>query len=206
MALLPMAQALRPLHESPSQTAGPYVHIGCTPNAAGIEGVFPADLGASMKTGPVRGEEITIRGRVLDGFGAPLRDAVVEVWQADAEGRFAGQDGADPHFAGWGRSAGDPETGEFAFETVRPGPVPYPDGRMQAPHVTLWIVARGINVGLHTRMYLPGDEAALARDPVLSRIEPRERAATMVGAPDGPGAYRLTVRLQGDGETVFLDM
>ena len=194
------------LHESPSQTAGPYVHIGCTPNAAGIEGVFPADLGATMRTGPVRGEEITIRGRVLDGFGAALRDAVVEVWQPDAEGRFAGSEGADPHFTGWGRSAGDPETGEFRFETVRPGPVPYPDGRMQAPHLSLWIVARGINVGLHTRMYLPDDEAALAGDPILSRIEPRERTATMIAAADGPDAYRFEVRLQGSRETVFLDM
>ena len=158
-----------------------------------------------MKTGPVRGEEVTIRGRVLDGFGAPLRDAVVEVWQADAEGRFAEQEGADPHFTGWGRSAGDPETGEFRFDTVRPGRVPYPDGRMQAPHVTLWIVARGINVGLHTRMYFPR-EASNAHDPVLTRIEPRERAATMIAAPDGPGAFRFEVRLQGEGETVFLDM
>ena len=194
------------LRESPSQTAGPYVHIGCTPNAAGIEGVFPADLGASMTTGPVRGEAVVIRGRVLDGFGAAVRDAVVEVWQADAEGRFAGAEGADPNFAGWGRSAGDPETGEFRFDTVRPGRVPYPDGRLQAPHVTLWIVARGINVGLHTRMYFPGDDAALAEDLILSRIEPRERAATLIAAPDGPGAVRFDVRLQGEGETVFLDM
>ena len=194
------------LRESPSQTAGPYVHIGCTPNAAGIEGVFEADLGAAMRTGPVRGEEITIRGRVLDGFGAPLRDAVVEVWQADAEGRFAGSEGADPNFTGWGRSAGDPETGEFRFDTVRPGRVPSPFGRLQAPHVTLWIVARGINVGLHTRMYFP-DEPSNAEDPLLSRIEPRERAATLIAAAaHGPGAVRFDVRLQGEAETVFLDM
>ena len=108
---VPATQPLGRLRESPSQTAGPYVHIGCTPNAAGIEGVYPADLGAVMRTGPVRGKAITLRGRVLDGLGAPLRDAVVEVWQADAEGRFAGQEGADPSFTGWGRSAGDPETG-----------------------------------------------------------------------------------------------
>ena len=198
--------APRRLRETPSQTAGPYVHIGCTPNAAGIGGVFPADLGAAMRTGPVRGEEVTIRGRVIDGFGQPLRDAVVEIWQPDGEGRFAGAEGADPNFTGWGRSASHPETGEFHFRTVRPGPVPWPDGRMQAPHVTLWIVARGINLGLHTRMYLPEDEAALNRDPILSRIEPRERVATMIAAADGPGALRFDVRLQGPGETVFLDM
>ena len=141
----------------------------------------------------------------MDGLGTPLRDAVVEVWQPDAEGRFAGSEGADSNFKGWGRSAGDPETGEFRFETVRPGRVPYPDGRMQAPHVTLWIVARGINVGLHTRMYFP-DEHLNAEDPILSRIEPRERAATLIAAAHGPGAVRFDVRLQGEGETVFLDM
>jgi len=137
--------------ESPSQTAGPYVHIGCTPNLAGLR-MYDGDLGARMKTGPVKGQEITITGTVFDGDDAPLCDAMVEIWQADAEGLFAsanevrGQ--ADPHFAGWGRAACDPDTGLFRFETVKPGGVPWTDGRLQAPHVTLWIVARGINIGL----------------------------------------------------------
>ena len=194
------------LQESPSQTAGPYVHIGCVPNACGIGGVYPHDLGHRMLEDGARGARITIRGTVFDGLGAALRDALVEVWQADADGRHPGEPGADPAFHGFGRSAGDPDTGEFRFETVRPGPVPAPDGRPQAPHVTLWIVARGINLGLHTRMYFPEDEAALAADPVLSRIEHRARVPTVIAAPEGEGAYRFDVRLQGEGETVFFDV
>ena len=167
-----MAQPLNYLKESPSQTAGPYVHIGCTPNFAEIEGVFPNDLGATMKTGPVQGQEITIRGAVYDGFGTPLRDALVEIWQADAAGLYNSpaetRGAADPNFTGWGRSAGDMTTGEFTFETVKPGPVPFPDGRMQAPHILFWIVARGINIGLQTRMYFADEADANAADPIRS--------------------------------------
>ena len=151
-----MAQELSYLKESPSQTAGPYVHIGCTPNFSGID-IYGGDLGALMKTGPVKGQEITVEGIVYDGTGTPLRDALVEIWQADAAGLYPSANETrgsfDPCFTGWGRSAGDPGTGFFRFETVKPGQVPFPDGRMQAPHITFWIVARGINIGLHTRAY-----------------------------------------------------
>ncbi|MEO0999622.1 MAG: protocatechuate 3,4-dioxygenase subunit alpha, partial [Pseudomonadota bacterium] len=127
--------------ESASQTAGPYVHIGCVPNQLGIAGVYPDDLGARMLHDGAEGERITIRGIVRDGTRTPLRDALIEIWQADAAGRYPGQPGADPAFAGWGRQAADFETGEWVFETVKPGPVPFRDGRMMAPHVTVWIVA-----------------------------------------------------------------
>ena len=201
-----MTQALHPLKESPSQTAGPYVHIGCVPNACGIAGVFPHDLGHAMLGDGAKGERITIRGTVLDGLGAPLKDALVEVWQADAAGLHPGEPGADPAFHGFGRTAGDPDTGEFRFDTVRPGRVPAPDGRPMAPHVTVWIAARGINLGLHTRMYFPEDEAALDADPVLSRIEHRSRVATLIARAEGADAYRFDIRLQGEGETVFFDV
>jgi len=111
-----MVQRLDMLKETPSQTAGPYVHIGCVPNFAEIEGVFPTDLGASMKTGPVAGTEVTVFGRVFDGTGTPLRDAMIEIWQADGAGIFPGRDNADPNFTGFGRSAGDAETGRMYFE------------------------------------------------------------------------------------------
>lgn len=204
-----MPQPLNDLKESPSQTAGPYVHIGCTPNFTGIE-MYGGDLGRSMKTGPVKGEEITIRGTVYDGTGTPLRDALIEIWQADADGlhnspkETRGQ--ADPNFTGWGRSPGDMETGEFVFETVKPGRVPTADGTLQAPHVTFWIVARGINIGLHTRMYFPDEEAANAEDPVLSRIEHQVRVPTLIAKAEGDGVYRFDIRLQGEGETIFFDM
>lgn len=204
-----MPQPLDYLKESPSQTAGPYVHIGCTPNFTGID-MYGGDLGTSMKTGPVKGQEITIRGTVYDGTGTPLRDALVEIWQADADGlhnspaETRGQ--ADPNFTGWGRSPGDMDTGEFVFETVKPGRVPTADGTPQAPHVTFWIVARGINIGLHTRMYFPDEEAANAEDPVLRRIEHQVRVPTLIAKSEGKGAYRFDIRLQGEGETVFFDM
>ena len=197
-------QTLHTLKESPSQTAGPYVHIGCTPNFTGIA-AYGGDLGRAMKTGPVEGRGIVIAGAVHDGTGMALRDAMVEIWQADAGGRFAGQAGADPGFTGWGRSPGDMETGEFRFETVKPGRVAWPDGRLQAPHVSVWVVARGINVGLHTRIYFDDEEAANAEDPILARIEHRARVPTLLAraAPDG---YRFDIHLQGPHETVFFDI
>jgi protocatechuate 3,4-dioxygenase alpha subunit len=199
-------QRIERLKESPSQTAGPYVHIGALPNFAGIEGVYEEDLGARMITGDAKGERITIRGTVFDGTGAALKDAMVEIWQADAAGRYAGQDGADPGVAGWGRQAGDMETGEFAFETVKPGAVPFRDGRLMAPHVSVWIVARGINLGLQTRLYFADEIEANAADPILARIEHRDRIPTLLARPEGEGAYRFDIRLQGENETIFFDI
>lgn len=204
-----VAQTLDYLKESPSQTAGPYVHIGCTPNFAGID-IYGGDLGTSLKTGPVGGKEITIKGTIFDGLKTPLRDAMIEIWQPDATGLFPSANEtrgkADPNFTGWGRSAGHMETGEFAFETVKPGAVPYPDGRMQAPHITAWIVARGINIGLHTRIYFKDEEEANATDPVLGRIEHHARIPTLMAKVEADGIYRFDIHLQGPDETVFFDI
>lgn len=202
-------QRLDHLRESPSQTAGPYVHIGCTPNFAGLT-MYGGDLGVSMKTGPVQGVAITIKGAVYDGTGTPLRDAMVEIWQPDAAGLFASANETrgtpDPNFTGWGRAAADMHTGEFTFETVKPGAVPFPDGRMQAPHVTVWIVARGINIGLHTRLYF-GDEAeANAKDPILTRIQHQNRIPTLLATKQDDGSYRFDIHLQGPLETIFFDI
>ncbi|MBN8997631.1 MAG: protocatechuate 3,4-dioxygenase subunit alpha [Rhizobiales bacterium] len=204
-----MPQMLHHLRETPSQTAGPYVHIGLTPNFAGIDGVYPADLGTAMVNGKTKGERIAIAGRVIDGAGEALRDCLVEIWQADAAGLYPSpsetRGSADPNFAGWGRCPADAATGEYRFETVKPGCVPFPDGRLQAPHVTFWIVARGINLGLNTRLYF-GDEAeANAADPILSRIEHRSRVRTLIAERVGDG-YRFDIRLQGPDETIFFDI
>lgn len=205
-----MPQRLDRLKESPSQTAGPYVHIGLTPNFVDIRGVYGSDLGSAPPCNEkTRGERIEIRVRVIDGAGAPLRDALVEIWQADADGLHNSpsetRGTADPNFAGWGRLPTHMETGECVFSTIKPGRVPFPDGRLMAPHVTFWIVARGINIGLHTRMYF-GDEAeANAEDPVLSRIEHPQRAETLV-APRSGNVYTFDIHLQGDRETVFFDI
>ncbi|MEM7642364.1 MAG: protocatechuate 3,4-dioxygenase subunit alpha [Pseudomonadota bacterium] len=179
------------LKESPSQTAGPYVHIGCVPSFAGLEGMYGGvDLGADMALGD--GARIVFAGRVLDGDGAPVTDALVEIWQADGQGRYG------PGAQGWGRQATDGKTGIFRFETVKPGPV-----GAQAPHLLIWIVARGINLGLTTRAYFEDEADANAADPVLALAG--DRAGTMV-AQAVEGGYHLDIHLQGEAETVFLDV
>ena len=206
-----MAQALRQLKESPSQTAGPYVHIGCMPNHCGIAGVYPADLGASMLGPGAKGEPIVVKGHIYGG--APLKDAMIEIWQADAAGFYnspAEKRGkADPDFAGFGRQATDGSHGEYRFETIKPGRVPFADGRLMAPHITFWIVARGINLGLHTRMYFADEAQANMECPVLMRIEHRQRLPTLFAAREAGEAvatYRFDIHLQGDRETIFFDI
>ncbi|WP_095080939.1 protocatechuate 3,4-dioxygenase subunit alpha [Mesorhizobium sophorae] len=203
-----MAQSLDRLRESPSQTAGPYVHIGLTPNFCGIGGVYPSDLGAAMVNDKTRGDRIGLRIRVLDGTGTPLKDALIEIWQADADGLYNSpaelRGTADPNFIGWGRCPTDMDTGLCTFDTIKPGRVPFADGRLMAPHITLWIVARGINLGLHTRLYFSDEEKANAQDPILARIEHRIRVPTLIAERTGD-IYVFDVHLQGEKETVFFD-
>ena len=204
-----MAQDLRYLKETPSQTAGPYVHIGLTPNFCDISGVYDGDLGTAMVNDKTTGERITVTGRIFDGAGALVRDAVIEIWQADGAGLYNSpsemRGTADPNFTGWGRCPTRAEDGVYSFETIKPGKVPFKDGRKQAPHITFWIVARGINLGLHTRMYFPEESEANNADPLLMRIEHRDRVATLIAARDG-STYTFDIRLQGENETVFLDI
>ncbi|WP_208856480.1 protocatechuate 3,4-dioxygenase subunit alpha [Rhizobium mesoamericanum] len=202
-------QQLDYLKETPSQTAGPYVHIGLTPNFCAINGVYETDLGSVMTNDKTLGERITVTGRVFDGAGALVRDAVVEIWQADSVGLYNSpaelRGTADPNFSGWGRCPTRADDGVFTFETIKPGCVPYKDGRKMAPHITFWIVARGINIGLHTRMYFPEEVEANKADPLLLRIEHRERVDTLIAQREG-STYTFDIRLQGDRETVFLDI
>lgn len=199
-----MTQPLDTLIETPSQTGGPYVHIGCIPTFAGIDGVYPEDLGLSPIEDGAKGEIVTITGQVIDGTGWALRDALLESWQADAAGKYPGQDGADPKVGGFCRFAADKDSGEFTLRTVKPGPTPTRGGAVQAPHISVWIAARGINIGLHTRIYFEDEDNE--NDPLLSRIEQRNRVPTLIAKKTGPGAYRFDIRLQGEGETVFLDI
>lgn len=199
-----MVQKLDYLKESPSQTAGPYVHIGLAPQAAGFD-IYAQELGHNI-TGPNASDaRITVRGIVTDGTGAPVKDVLIEVWQANAAGVYPGAGEVEPGFRGWGRVLPDFETGEWSFDTVKPGPVMGRDGRMMAPHLNLWLVARGINTGLNTRLYFGDEEAANATDPVLNLIEQAHRRQTLIASVDGSG-YRLDICLQGDNETVFLDV
>jgi protocatechuate 3,4-dioxygenase alpha subunit len=208
-----MVQSLSRLKESPSQTAGPYVHIGTTPGHSGLNNVYPVDLGSLPVSAEAGGERVILTGRVFDGAGNPLKDALIEIWHADANGLYPGRGDrrgdADPHFSGWFRRPVDGDTGVYRFETIKPGPVPFPDGRAMAPHVTFWIVARGINLGLHTRLYFGDEVEANAADPLLLRIEQRRRAETLIatcGKENGVPCYTFDIHLQGDKETVFLDI
>ena len=202
-------QSLNRLKESPSQTAGPYVHIGCMPNFCAINGVYPDDLGSVMVNELTRGERISLTGIVYDGTDTPLKDAMIEIWQADADGLYPSPEEyrgtADLNFTGWGRKASDHATGEWVFETVKPGAVPFPDGRMMAPHISLWIVARGINIGLQTRLYFEDEADANANDPILTRLEHQNRVRTLIAKKTGDGSYRFDIYLQGENETVFFD-
>ncbi|MGR3461479.1 MAG: protocatechuate 3,4-dioxygenase subunit alpha [Roseovarius sp.] len=199
-----MVQSLNYLKESASQTAGPYVHIGLAPGDAGFD-IYAQELGRDI-TGPnAQGARITVTGTVTDGTGAPVKDVLIEVWQANAAGIYPGAGEVEDGFRGWGRVIPDFDSGVFDIETVKPGAIMGRDGRLMAPHLNLWLVARGINTGLNTRMYFGDEEAANAADPVLGLIEQAHRRQTLIARADGL-RYHFDIRLQGDNETVFFDV
>ena len=176
------------LQATTSQTVGPYLHIGLVWLI--IEELAPAGIA---------GERVSIEGRVLDGDGTPVNDALVEIWQASANGKY-GQNG----FRGFGRSATD-DNGVFRFQTIKPGRVPGPGGKLQAPHIAVNVFMRGQLKQLVTRIYFPGDPAN-GEDPVLALV-PAERRGTLIANRRGgkPGALEWNVILQGRDETVFFD-
>lgn len=203
-----MPQPLNYLKESASQTAGPYVHIGLAPGAAGFD-IYRKELGWEIAGPQTGGERIRVEGVVYDGVGAPVKDVLIEVWQADAAGIYPHPEDprhaeVAPDFRGWGRVISDFGTGLWGFDTVKPGCVMGRNGHLMAPHISFWIVARGINIGLNTRMYF--DDEDNAADPVLNLVEQAGRRQTLIARKVEPGLYRFDIRLQGDGETVFLDI
>ena len=208
-----MPQALGYLKETASQTAGPYVHIGLIPHMAGFD-IFQNNFSNVLAGAATRGERITIEGRVLDGTRTPVRDALVEIWQANADGRYnhpadRQKKAVDPDFRGWGRTGAEFKTGLYTFDTIKPGPVIGRHTRMMAPHINVWIVSRGINIGLHTRMYFSDETEANAADPVLNLIEQEDRRATLIAKRtmrDGKVVYLFDIVLQGEDETIFFDV
>lgn len=186
------------LAETPSQTAGPYVHIGLAPQAIGRNGPagMPGAEAATAAGEPFSGPPITVEGTVYDGAGVPVTDCVVETWQADGDGRLG------PHGL-FARAAADFATGRFALTTVKPG-VHAPG---HAPHVAVLVFARGINIHLHTRLYFEEDRALILADPDLARLPPPLRE-TLIARPvaGAPGRHRFDIRLQGPDETVFFDI
>ncbi len=201
--------------ETPSQTAGPYVHIGLIPHQAGFD-IFENPFGNVLAGRDTAGERIRIEGRVLDGLGAPCRDILLEIWQANAAGRYnhpadrQADKVLDGGFRGWGRSGPDFTTGLYRVDTINHGSVIGRRGYTpMAPHVNFWLVARGINIGLSTRMYFADETLQNEQDPVLRMIEPAVRRDTLLARReqrDGGVVYVFDIRLQGDLETVFFDL
>jgi protocatechuate 3,4-dioxygenase alpha subunit len=184
------------LRGTTSQTIGPYLRIG-------LEWMVVEDLIAPDTSG----ERVRIEGRILDGDGKPVNDAAVEIWQANSHGKYASpadtQDKPlEPRFRGYGRSLTD-DAGAFRFRTVKPGRVPGPEGKLQAPHITVTIFMRGLLKQLLTRIYFPHDPAN-AHDPVLNLV-PAERRASLIAGQHADGALEWNVMLQGKNETVFFD-
>ena len=185
---------------TPSQTVGPFWHYG-----------LEWDQGETVAGPDVPGEHILVEGRVFDGDGAPVTDAMIEVWQADAEGRYPHPD--DPtgspeplsQFRGFGRTATDSD-GRFRFRTIKPGAVRGPGNALQAPHLLIGVFARGLLNRLYCRMYFP-DEPLNDTDPVLGLVDEARRATLVAGRDSGDAtpAYRFDIRLRGENETVFFE-
>lgn len=194
----------RPDGITPSQTVGPYFKYGLTPNG---EYEWSDAFTGNLLTPDVSGERIRVEGKVYDGDGAAVLDCMLEIWQADAKGRFSDpQDSRalpNSSFKGFGRCGTD-KTGGYTFETIKPGSVPDPDGKPQAPHVLLAVFARGVLLHLYTRIYFD-DEASNADDPVLAQV-PADRRATLIARKSAGAVYTLDIHLQGEDETVFFDV
>jgi protocatechuate 3,4-dioxygenase, alpha subunit len=188
------------LPHTPSQTVGPFFHLGLTGSRA-----------VGRIAGPgVEGERIGLTCRVIDGDGAPVNDALIEVWQADAQGQYHHPDdprshSENPEFLGFGRQETD-EDGSCSFETIKPGRVPGPKNHLQAPHLNVTVFARGLLKHLTTRVYFSGDPAN-PDDPIL-RLVPQERRDTLMARehPARRGAWHINIHLSGEHETVFFDV
>jgi protocatechuate 3,4-dioxygenase, alpha subunit len=189
---------------TPSQTVGPFFKYGLTPDG---QYEWNDAFTSNLVTPDASGERIRVEGKVFDGEGAPVPDCMLEVWQADAQGRFADPQDAralpNTSFRGFGRCGTDAE-GRYVFDTIKPGAVPDPDGKPQAPHLLLAVFGRGMLRHLYTRIYF-GDEAANDGDPVLALV-PADRRATLIARREAGNVYKLDLRLQGGDETVFFDV
>jgi protocatechuate 3,4-dioxygenase alpha subunit len=200
---------------TPSQTVGPFFAYGLAPQGRchwDPNGTYSwkETIGDNLVTPDATGAKIRIEGRVTDGDGIPINDAMIEIWQADAQGRYASpQDGRErpnTQFKGFGRSATDKD-GVYSFDTVKPGAVPGPNGKNQAPHIVVCIYSRGMLRQVYTRLYF-SDETANSADPILALV-PEGRRGTLIAHKEtakGHTLYRFDIRVQGANETVFFDI
>ncbi|MES1947811.1 protocatechuate 3,4-dioxygenase subunit alpha [Salinisphaera sp. C84B14] len=193
--------------ETPSQTAGPFVHIGLALDVAGLP-PRASEIGPEIAAADAAGEAIEIHGRVIDGNGDPVEDIFVEAWQADAHGVYQTDYRAEHAFRGFGRSAPSAtDDGWWTFYTVKPGRVAHPGGQPMAPHINLMLFARGINIHLHTRLYFDDEHQANAGCRFFNALPPSRRD-TLIARRDTQAdtpRYRFEIHLQGPQETVFFD-
>ena len=200
---------------TPSQTVGPFFAYGLTPHSRcewkpNDNYDWKDTVGADLVTPDASGARIRIEGQVLDGDGMPINDAMIEIWQADAQGRYAHprDDRARPNtkFTGFGRSATD-KNGFYSFDTIKPGAVPGPNGKAQAPHIVFCIFSRGMLRQIYTRLYF-SDEPSNAADPILGLV-PADRRGTLIAhksMQEDVAVYRFDIRVQGENETVFFEI
>ena len=194
------------LGQTPSQTVGPFFAYGLTPEQYGYQ--YRSAFHQKVAADDTPGQHIRIEGRVYDGEGNPIDDALIEIWQADAEGRYphpADRRGVNAPFGGFGRAGtgSDPEK-RFVFHTIKPGA----PGDGQAPHINVIVLMRGLLCHAYTRIYFADEAEANARDPVLNSV-PKERRGTLLAEPiETPSgtAYRFDIHMQGERETVFFDV
>lgn len=208
--------------QTPSQTVGPFFHYGL-PWKGGADLVGKSDMGArpelfpeahyvlnlSSPTGTPQGEMVEVAGCVCDGYGDPVTDAIIEIWQANAAGRYRSIDdpredvAIDPHFTGFGRASTDGQ-GIYRFRTIMPGRVPGPGDSLQAPHLAVSVFGRGLLKRLATRLYFdgaPGNDV----DPILTLV-PEDRRRTLIAQRQDHGTWWLDIIVQGENETVFFDL
>ena len=187
--------------QTPSQTVGPFFAFALTPVQYGYH--LTSIAGGTMADETTDGERIRILGRVLDGEGAPVNDALVELWQADAQGRYPGsRTPGNTGFTGFGRfGTGTDPHNRFIFDTVKPGRV----DAEQAPHISVIVFMRGTLTHAYTRIYFSDETQANARDPVLGSV-PEARRRTLIAERQADGTYRFDIRMQGEDETVFFDV
>ncbi|WP_368607729.1 protocatechuate 3,4-dioxygenase subunit alpha [Pseudomonas fulva] len=195
------------LPETPSQTAGPYVHIGLALEAAGVA-PRPQEIWNQLAKPDAPGEHILLFGHVYDGNGHLVRDSFLEIWQANHEGVYDTRFDLEKSFNSFRRTATTFDAGEWTLQTVKPGVVKNAAGVPMAPHINVLLFARGINIHLHTRIYFDDEVQANQDDPVLNLIEQPQRRQTLIAKRcevNGNLAYRFDMRIQGEGETVFFD-
>lgn len=198
------------LKQTPSQTAGPYFHIGCIPHQIGINSSFLKDLNNLVLSNETKGSRIEIFGKIYDGNHDVIKDALVEIWQVDSNGHYKSRvnnnSKSDPNFNNWGRTSCDLETGLWKFHTIKPAMIKLADRKILAPHIWLWVAARGINIGLLTCMYFCDEKNINILDCNFKKISNSANIKSLIADKVEDDKYEFNIYLQGDKETIFFDI